>query len=436
MADTRALLNRIAAFRQRLEGVPPLAGPPPGTTEPALTHRARHLLEAARQLVGVQRSLSADALLAHATDESDPLTHFHRGSVALTETAIRLAQTLPANPLEQLAVCDGLEQLLKAVRDRLSVLEHALAARRTELDRIDALAGLLAVVNAGRSVSLAPFVELAEALLAEARRGLAVRFAEPFPGAPARCVAAHALTVAGVMARLAPLDYEWATQPAVPVVAALLMDVAMLRVPPELFAQTGPMTPAQKRAVEAHARTGGELVHVALPEARALVEGITAHHERLDGTGYPNGLHGESVPTLARFLAVADCYAGLCSERPHRRASDPRTALTECLLLADAGLLDRDFAEYLLHLSFHPVGTVVELTDGRTAVVVANPNTRADLRTAARPVVAVLSSADRQTLARPEFVDLGATDAGGVARALTLAERRERLADTFPELAR
>ena len=70
----------------------------------------------------------------------------------------------------------------------------------------------------------------------------------------------------------------------------------------------------------------------------------------------------------------------MASARPHRPATDPRTALTDCLLLAEQGLLDRDFTEYLLALGFYPVGTVVELTDGRLGVVAAAHSDRRDLR--------------------------------------------------------
>ncbi len=68
---------------------------------------------------------------------------------------------------------------------------------------------------------------------------------------------------------------------------------------------------------------------------------------------------------------MCDAYAAMACDRPHRPAKDPRTALTDTLLAADQGRLDRDFSEYLLNLAFHPIGTVVELTDGRIGVVAA-----------------------------------------------------------------
>lgn len=458
MADTRGLLDRIAAFRERLENTPhlgPTARPPAAAglapvrppapiqveERPApLTARARRLLQDARELIDHQRRLSADRLIAGVDAGADPLARYHRGTVGLTEAAVRLVQNFPAPAEAQLRACDGLEQLLRAVRDRLTLADHAVAARRVDCDRIDRLAGLLIALGQGHPVALEPFAALADAALADARRGDRIRFltspvaGEPDAWAAAKCVAAHALTVAQVVARLAHQDYEWAARPAVPVVAALLMDVGMVRVPPAVFAKAGPLDAGERRPVEAHPRVGAELVARLVPDAGPLAEVIAAHHERLDGTGYPAAARGDALPAMARFLAVCDAYAGMASDRPHRPAADPRAALTDCLLLAEQGQLDRDFTEYLLVLGFHPVGTAVELTDGRLAVVAATHSGRVDLRATGRPVVAVLSDADGRVLPRPEFIDLAAADLGGIVRALPAAERRERLAEWYPDL--
>jgi hypothetical protein len=137
---------------------------------------------------------------------------------------------------------------------------------------------------------------------------------------------------------------------------------------------------------------------------------------------------------MARFLAACDAYAGMATDRPHRPGADPRAVLTDCLLMAEQGLLDRDFTEYLLALGFHPVGTVVELTDGRIAVVTATHTNRANLRATARPVVAVLTDSGGRVLTRPTFVDLASAEVGGIVRALPRAERQERLAEWYPDL--
>ena len=178
--------------------------------------------------------------------------------------------------------------------------------------------------------------------------------------------------------------------------------------------------------MESHPKYGAELLLWRFPTiAGPLAAAVATHHERTDGTGYPNGLTGADLPPLGRLLRVADVYAALGEERPHRPAADPRTALTELLLLAEQGQIDHDFAEYLLNLAFYPVGTVVELTDGRVGVVVANHPNRLDPRSPGRPVVAVLADADGTPLPRVEHVDLAAADRGSIVRGVSAARRRE-----------
>jgi hypothetical protein len=166
-----------------------------------------------------------------------------------------------------------------------------------------------------------------------------------------------------------------------------------------------------------------------------LVEAALSHHERLDGTGYPDGLREHQMSSLTRLLAVCDVYASFCAARPHRPARPTRTALADTLLLAEQGLLDRHHAERLLHLSFYPVGTAVELADGAVGVVVATPGPRRDLNGPARPVVAVLLDAQGRPQGPPRHLDLGRSPHHSIVRGLSRQKRRDLLAATFPEWA-
>lgn len=79
---------------------------------------------------------------------------------------------------------------------------------------------------------------------------------------------------------------------------------------------------------------------------------IRHHHERFDGSGYPNGLRGSDIPLGARILALADGYDALTNDRPHRKAYTPEEA--KKILLENAGIqwdpeLVRIFCEILAH---------------------------------------------------------------------------------------
>ena len=466
MSDTKSLLRRLSAFRERLEQTPTLASTAlvtaalapasptalptswlnqtlrslsahpagPTATPSRLLGRARRLVEQARELVAAQREVSDDPYYVHLAETPDPLVAYHGGTVSATEAALRLLQVMPDSADFQSRVCDGLETVLGSVRDRLAITTSSLDRRRKEFGRVERVARLLCDLQARRLVSFASFAQVAEELIDDARAGVPLRFpAVPVLPVP-RFVAAHSVAVAGLMARLVPQDFEWANQPVIPVALALIMDVGMLSVPSSVLGKPGELTADERRPLDAHPRTGADLLREVMPELGPLADVVAAHHERPDGTGYPNGKAGEAIPTLAAFLHVADEYAGRMTDRPHRPAHDPRAALTDLLLAAEEGKANKDFAEYLMGQSFYPVGTVVELTDGRVGVVVSTHPNKVGLRATARPVVSVMTDARGVVLPQPQVVDLAGSEFGGVVRAITTAERTKLFAPTHPDL--
>jgi HD-GYP domain-containing protein (c-di-GMP phosphodiesterase class II) len=480
MSDTRGLLDRISAFRKRLDSTPnlipeaiPIAenaptlsaeveafresvrrvvGKPIAVAEgpiPQFTDRAQRILSSAKQLLDRQRSFGTDPLFAALAVEAgdDPLVAFHRETLAVLDVLVRTAQGFPDSAGAQLKLCDGLAGLLEVVKDRLAVQDRALARRRSDAERIDRLAAFMTAIHTNQAATLQTVAGLAEELLAEARQGKPIRYvAAPiastrthadtlqFP-APARYVAAHALNVAQIVARIVPHDYEWSGRPLLPVVTALIMDSGMLLVPQHLLAKAEALSADERRTVEAHPKVAAELLLWRFPTiAGPLAAAIATHHERGDGTGYPNGLKAPDLPQLGRLLRVADVYAALNEERPHRPASDPREAITELLLMAEQGQVDKDFAEYVLNLALYPTGTVVELTDGHIGVVVANHPNRVDPRSPGRPVVAILADPDGALLARVEHIDLAAASHGSIVRGVPAARAREILGGKYPDL--
>jgi HD-GYP domain-containing protein (c-di-GMP phosphodiesterase class II) len=494
MSDTRTLLDKISAFRQRLESMPRLAADPVpaaqtaasestkenlktkvaaasrtqavleqsirqlGDTAPAapfnpsqLTARARRVLSEAHDLIAYLKQLADEPLLAgpppaQSETEADPLAIYYRETASMMDPAIRLAQTFPDTPSVQLRLAEGLEGILGTVRQRLSALGHALDARRRDAAQVDALAQMLGRLHANESIETSPFVQLASEIMAEGP-ATPMRFLYTHPAAeqaylggrafpaPARFVAAHSLTSARVMSRMLRLAPEWRERQIDPIIAMLLHDAGMLRVPIEALESTAAHTESQRRAVELHPRIGAELIANRLPDFAHMVESITAHHERLDGTGYPSGLKADQIPPLARLIAAADWYAAMCCQRPHRPPLDPRTALTDTLLYAEQNILDRFAVEKLMTFCFYPVGSVVELSDGAIGVVAANHQGRHELHLASRPVLNLLIDASGHLLPVPLPIDLAECEGGTVVRTLRGDERGRRLGRHYPEWA-
>ena len=117
--------------------------------------------------------------------------------------------------------------------------------------------------------------------------------------------------------------------------AGLFLDIGLLALPGELLAVRGPLRPEALELLHGPADTSGDILEP-LARVGVPVAAVRAHHERLDGSGYPRGLRGRQVPFGAQVLAVVDTWAALTRPRPHRPAMSDREALA--VLRQQAGL--------------------------------------------------------------------------------------------------
>jgi len=116
--------------------------------------------------------------------------------------------------------------------------------------------------------------------------------------------------------------------------AALLHDIGKLRLEPDLLDEGRRLDPEQFARMKAHAALGVDLLKP-ITHWQGMLPLIHSHHERWDGTGYPNGLAGEAIPLGARVIAVADTFDAMTRGYPGRPARQPAQALAE--LQANAG---------------------------------------------------------------------------------------------------
>ncbi|HEV3238167.1 MAG TPA: HD domain-containing phosphohydrolase [Gemmataceae bacterium] len=387
-----------------------------------LTAHARRLLEQGRGILGSLRSLSEtmdDLASAKGTLPADEsLDGLYRDVTAMADTTLRLIQAFPNAPSAQLRLCHGLEPILRFIALRVAALKAKVEQRLESKRHLQVLKSIMTDLHGRKPVDVQSLIRLAEAILEDAKNQLPLRF---YPGSgtsPSDWIAGHGLNVAQVIARVVRHDPELRARPLDAVLAALVHDIGMMAVPTEILAQKEPIPDESQSLVERHVSISVSLAGRLFPGASWLLDAIEAHHERLDGTGYPGGKRGTQISPLARLLAVCDVYAAMRATRPHRPARESRTALTDTLLLADQGQLDRQAAERLLTLSFYPVGSIVEMTDGATALVVATPLARNDLNAPSRPVVKLLTDTQGRPCSTPRYLDLGQSDHGGIVRTL------------------
>ena len=102
----------------------------------------------------------------------------------------------------------------------------------------------------------------------------------------------------------------------------LLHDVGKIGVDDAVLKKAGPLTPEEYRQIQRHVEIGVQIL-TDLKKLGHLLPGVRHHHESLDGTGYPCGLSGDSIPMEARILAVADSFDAMSSTRPYRKRLSP-----------------------------------------------------------------------------------------------------------------
>ena len=112
--------------------------------------------------------------------------------------------------------------------------------------------------------------------------------------------------------------------------AARVHDLGKIAVPDEVLHKQGRLSDAEFELMKKHPQTGVEILEK-FPEYKRGRELVLAHHERMDGRGYPRGLSGDEIPLGARIIAVADSWDAMTSDRPYRAALDPEVALGELL---------------------------------------------------------------------------------------------------------
>jgi HD-GYP domain-containing protein (c-di-GMP phosphodiesterase class II) len=141
-----------------------------------------------------------------------------------------------------------------------------------------------------------------------------------------------------------------------------LHDIGKLRIPKTLIDKPGQFDPAEREVMQAHVLEGLNVVGELRDASRHFApDAILHHHECFDGSGYPNGLHGEDLPEIARMARICDFYDAVRFDRPYR----PGLGRTGALALMD-------------HVSgqFDPVMLKVLKTDiaGIESVVRMRPN--------------------------------------------------------------
>ena len=129
---------------------------------------------------------------------------------------------------------------------------------------------------------------------------------------------------------------------------ASLHDIGKIGIPDAILLKEGNLTPDERQVIQTHVPLGLQILEQVigkhalrdLPDSTLMRNIVAGHHERLDGSGYPQGLRGEAIPLEARIVAVADVFDAITCRRPYRQPQAIEAGLAELEHQAAAGLLD------------------------------------------------------------------------------------------------
>lgn len=105
----------------------------------------------------------------------------------------------------------------------------------------------------------------------------------------------------------------------------VIHDIGKVAVPDQILLKPGPLTPEERKIMERHTVVGAGICSP-LKSFRSVLPIIRHHHEKMDGSGYPDGLKGDAIPLTARILQTVDIYDALTTDRPYRKALAPERA--------------------------------------------------------------------------------------------------------------
>ena len=131
-----------------------------------------------------------------------------------------------------------------------------------------------------------------------------------------------------------------------------LHDLGKLAVPDGILSKRGPLDETEWEQIHAHPAVG-DMLASRIPGLEAARPAIRHHHERIDGSGYPDGLAGEDIPIEARIVACADAYSALTGDRPYRREIGYLESLAQ-LRLGAGTHLDPMVVEALVRVCARP----------------------------------------------------------------------------------
>jgi|KBSSwiStaDraftv2_1062776.scaffolds.fasta_scaffold42758_3 putative nucleotidyltransferase with HDIG domain len=181
----------------------------------------------------------------------------------------------------------------------------------------------------------------------------------------------------------------------------LLLDIGKTLLPKSILEKQGKLTEPEFDIVKRHVNLGIEILKETSNFDPQVLDAIAQHHERLNGTGYPRGLEGDEISIYGRMAGIADCFAAMTTRRPYAEAASSYDALRTLASWGGELFQENLLQQFVSSVGVFPVGSLIELSSGEVAFVVAHNKVRR-----LKPRVLIVTGPDKTHLPHPKMVDL------------------------------
>lgn len=180
-----------------------------------------------------------------------------------------------------------------------------------------------------------------------------------------------------------------------------MMDVGKARLPDGLLNKSGLLTASERGELRNHVGYSMEILSGMPGIPSQVMQMVAEHHERYDGSGYPNRIAGKAISPLGKMAGLVDTYDAMTSERPYSRALTSVEAVSKLYDLRNTEFQSQLVEEFIQAIGVYPTGTLVHMSNHEVGVVIAqNPERRL------RPKLLVLLDGDKKPITRPRYVDM------------------------------
>jgi putative nucleotidyltransferase with HDIG domain len=183
--------------------------------------------------------------------------------------------------------------------------------------------------------------------------------------------------------------------------AGLMHDLGKAVMPMHVLNKPGKLTDAEFKVIKSHPVEGHKLLLTGDKVDEVVLDVCLHHHEKMDGSGYPQGLVGDEISIFAKMGAVCDVYDAITSNRPYKAGWDPAESLRKMAEWANGHFDPLVFQAFVKTMGIYPVGSLVRLTSGRIGVVIEQTG-----KSLTMPCVKVFFSTKSDMRIAPHVVDL------------------------------